>query len=263
MKLIKGCFYLAAVCLLLGATQSQPVRIFLAGDSTMATQQEYRTVTDSATGQKFEETMPMKGWGQMLPDFFNQKDVVILNKALNGRSSLSYRTEGHWDKMIAQVKKGDYVVIEFGHNDESQQKVGRYSTPEDYRKNLERYLDEVQAKGAVPILCTPIARRKFDKRDKFVDTHGVYTDAVREIARERKVLLVDMESASRKLIEEYGVEKSRELFFHIQPGINKIFPNGREDNTHFSEKGARIMAKLFVDGIKALNIRELAEHLKI
>jgi lysophospholipase L1-like esterase len=255
---------ICALCAILlasfNASQSKTVRIFMAGASTMATQPAYKTAVDSLTGKRIEEPFLMMGWGQLLPEFFT-KDVVVINKALSGRSTRSFRAEGHWDKLISQVGENDYVIIHFGHNDESPQKTGRYSSPEDYGKNLERFVDEVRDKGAVPILCTPIVRRKFDKEGKLVNTHGVYPDVVRQVAKEQNVLLVDMESASRKLVEEYGVEKSKELYLHIQPGVNKLYPEGKKDNTHFGEKGARIMAQLFVDGIKSLDIRDLTAHL--
>jgi lysophospholipase L1-like esterase len=152
------------------------------------------------------------------------------------------------------LKKGDYVFIQFGHNDESKDKGERYTPPEDYRKNLVRFIGDVNSKGGHPVLLTPVMRRRFDKDGKFYDTHGEYPDIVRAVAAEQKVPLIDMHRESEIVIVKYGVEGSKKLFLQLKPGENPNYPNGVEDNTHFSPLGAEEMAELVVDGIRKSKI---------
>lgn len=221
--------------------------IFLAGDSTMA--------------NKPAEAFPEFGWGQVLPEYFNSA-VKIDNHAMNGRSTRSFIYEGRWDSLINLVRKGDYVVVQFGHNDGSVEKVARYATPEEYRYNLNKFVREIREKGANPIICTPVQRRKFDSLGVFVDTHGEYPSIARQLAQMLDVPLIDMQQKSQELIVNAGVEGSKELFLHCKPGEYTRFPEGKEDNTHFSEYGARLMAGLFVEGLKEIN-SPLVQYLKL
>jgi DNA sulfur modification protein DndE len=228
------------------ALLNQKPTIYMIGDSTMA--------------NKPIEDNPERGWGQLLPLFFNDS-VCIENHAMNGRSSRSFIYEGRWDSVFAKLCAGDYVIIQFGHNDGSIEKTERYCTPVEYRYNIIKFIKETRSIGAIPVLCTSIQRRKFDENGNFVDTHGVYPDIVRELAKNFDVPLVDMQKKSEILIKEAGIEGSKKIFLHIPAGIYKTFPNGKEDNTHFSEYGAKLMAQMFVDGIKELNL-QLAVYLK-
>jgi DNA sulfur modification protein DndE len=240
VKSLKYLFISALVTFLLTAftwLSTKPV-IYLVGDSTMA--------------NKVPEDNPERGWGQLLPEFFT-KDIVIENHAVNGRSTRSFIYEGRWDSLVNKLKKGDFVVIQFGHNDESIQKLERYCTPAEYKYNLTRFIKDARNKGANPILCTSIQRRKFDENGKFQDTHGDYPGYVRELAVQFNVPLVDMQKKSEKVILEHGEEGSKKIFLHINPGVYKSFPEGKTDNTHFSEYGARIMAGLFCEGLKEMN----------
>lgn len=216
--------------------QKSPVTIYLAGDSTLAA--------------KVPEKRPETGWGEMLEQHFKDGKVVIDNRAQNGRSTKTFISENRWQAIIDSLKAGDYVFIQFGHNDESKDKGERYTPPEDYRKNLIRFVSEVRAKRANPILLTPVMRRRFDKDGKFFDTHGEYPEIVRAVAREYKVPLIDMHRASEAVIVRYGVENSRKLFLQLKPNENANYPNGIDDNTHFSPLGAEEMAKLAVAGIR-------------
>lgn len=248
MKSLRSLFFLAPIILVLTAFcwfSPKPV-IYLAGDSTMA--------------NKPVEDNPERGWGQLLPEFFSDK-AVIENHAMNGRSSRSFIYEGRWDSLISKVRKGDYVVIQFGHNDGSLQKAERYCTPVEYRYNLTRFISDVRKKGANPVLCTSVQRRKFDENGLFHDTHGEYPGYVREIAAQLNVPMVDMQKKSEKVILEHGMEGSEKIFLHIKPGVYKSLPQGREDNTHFSEYGARIMAGLFCEGLVEIN-HDLVKYLR-
>ena len=229
------------------AGQSQSVTVFLAGDSTMAA--------------KLPEKRPETGWGEMLGQHFKPGKVQIDNRAMNGRSMKTFISEGRWQSIVAALKKGDYVFIQFGHNDSSKDKGERYTPPDDYRKNLIRFIEEVESKKAHPVLLTPVMRRRFDKDGKFYDTHGEYPEIVRSVARERKVPLIDMHRQSETVIVRYGVEDSRKLFLQLKAGENANYPNGIDDNTHFSPLGAEEMAKVAVVGIRESRIG-LRKYLK-
>jgi len=183
---------LLALSLVLLSSKSRPTHVFMAGDSTMADKVFYKTITDSLTGEMSPEVFLERGWGQMLPDFFTD-DVIVRNIAKNGRSTRTFISEGWWEQIISNVQKGDFVIIQFGHNDSSVDKKDRYTTPDEYRANLSRMADEVKAKGGNAIICTPVARRKFDSNNQLVDTHGVYPDIAREVAKAKRIPLIDMQ----------------------------------------------------------------------
>jgi len=232
----------------------------MAGDSTMALKPLYKMVVDSVTGDSIAEEFPERGWGQLLPSFFNE-NVVIEDLAQNGRSSRTFIEQGWWSKIIQEIQPGDYVVIQFGHNDSAKDRPDRYTPPEAYLMNLSLFIDEAKAKGAIPIICTSVVRRRFDKNGVFQDSHGEYVDLARQVANEKDVILIDMYEKSKKVLVSMGKEKSASLFLHIPPGVNKIFPEGKTDNTHFKEEGAKIMASLFVEGLNENNIVELTTEL--
>lgn len=227
--------------------QDRPVTIFLAGDSTMAA--------------KVSEKRPETGWGEMLGQHFKNGKVRMDNRAANGRSTKTFVSEGKWQSILDDVKKGDYVFIQFGHNDSSKDKGERYTPPEDYRKNLSSFVADVRSKAAEPILLTPVMRRRFDKDGKFYDTHGEYPDIVRSVASALRVSLIDMHRSSEAVIVRYGVEDSRKLFLQLKPGENANYPNGIDDNTHFSPLGAEEMAKLVLEAIRESKIG-LTKYLK-
>jgi lysophospholipase L1-like esterase len=227
--------------------QKSPVVVYLAGDSTMA--------------EKKPEKRPETGWGEMFQKYFDAGKVRIENHAQNGRSTKTFISENRWQAIVDKLKKGDYVFIQFGHNDSSKDKGERYTPPEDYRKNLIRFVEEVRAKKAFPVLLTPVMRRRFDKDGKFYDSHGEYPDIVRAVAREYKVALIDMHRASEAVIVKYGAEDSRKLFLQLKAGENPNYPNGIDDNTHFNPQGAEEMAQLALAGIREQKIG-LRKYLK-
>ncbi|HEV2707298.1 MAG TPA: rhamnogalacturonan acetylesterase [Pyrinomonadaceae bacterium] len=216
--------------------QPEPLTVFLAGDSTMAA--------------KRPEKRPETGWGEFLQQHLDERRVRIDNHAQNGRSTRTFISENRWQAIIDKLKAGDYVFIQFGHNDASKEKVDRYTPPEDYRANLIRFVREVRAKRATPVLLTPVMRRRFDEKGVFYDAHGEYPDIVRRVAAEEKVALIDMHRKSEKLIVRYGVEESKKLFLQLAAGEHPNYPQGVNDNTHFSPRGAELMAALAVEGIR-------------
>ncbi|HQW84737.1 MAG TPA: glycosyl hydrolase family 28 protein [Ferruginibacter sp.] len=221
--------------------------IFLIGDSTMA--------------NKPLEENPERGWGQMFPDYMND-EVEIQNHAVNGRSTKSFINEHRWDSVMSQLKPGDFVMIQFGHNDSKVADTFRSAPAHTlYKNNLIRFVNDVRSKAATPILITPVMRRKFDAAGNFVDQHGDYPGVVKEVAASMNVMLIDLHKSSETLIVKEGVENSRRLFLNIPPGHFKNYKGKTEDNTHFSEYGASSIASLVCQSIKEQNL-PLAKYLK-
>jgi len=222
--------------------------LHLVGDSTMA---------DKTTTPPNLE----RGWGQLLPTLFKEP-ARIVNHAQNGRSSKSFRDEGRWANVIEQLKAGDYVLIEFGHNDEKVKDTKRYAAPQtDFKENLRRFIHEVRAKGGFPILATPVNRRSFNAQGQLNETHGEYPDAMRAVATEEKVPLIDLHQLTRPLLEKLGPEDSKSLFMWVKPGEYASLPNGRQDDTHFNEKGALEISRLVAEQLRAQKL-PLADWLK-
>lgn len=238
---------LALPLLLAAVAPVRPITIFLAGDSTMA--------------PKAPDKRPETGWGEMLGQYFQPDDVRIANRAMNGRSSKSFIAEGRWTAIADSLSAGDYVFIQFGHNDESKDKGDRYSTPEEFTANLTRMIGDARAKGAIPVLFTPVERRRFDLSGRLQDTHGLYPGYTRAVARAQRVPLIDMQNASATILRSYGADSSAKLFLHLEKGEHPNYPDGVRDNTHFRPLGAELLAREVVDGIQSLKLG-LADHLR-
>ena len=227
-------------------SQKEPgIKIFLAGDSTMSV--------------KETSAFPETGWGMPFTAFWDSS-VTIFNLAKNGRSTKTFINEGLWKSIHDKIGPGDYVFIQFGHNDESIEKLGRYTSPDSFTMNLTRFIKDTRDKKATPILITPVARRKFDASGKIMETHEQYSKLTREVAASQKVILIDLDMKSQSLYQEFGVEKSKLLFNYLKPGEHPNYPDGREDNTHFNELGARLIAEIILSEIR-LRIPELANHI--
>ncbi len=262
MKLFRILIPIALAALLMSATQ-RPIHIFLAGDSTMANKTVHRSVmVDSATGERANVRFPERGWGMMLQDFFKEGSVVVENHARNGRATRDFMNEGRWQVILERLQPGDFVVIQFGHNDQPKTKGNRYSSPEDYRINLEMMAKHVLEKGATPILTTSVARRSFNDDGTLKNSHGVYPSIVLEVAKELGVPAIDMNKYSTRALEAAGPEKSIGYFMHFPAGIDPNFPKGITDNTHFRSEGAIKMAELFVGGLREADIQPLVERLR-
>ena len=227
------------------AAQKKPIKVYLIGDSTMS-------VKDI---NKYPET----GWGMPFAHFFDES-VTVENHAKNGRSTKTFLSENRWQPVVDQLKEGDWVFIQFGHNDESKEKKERYTTPEEYKANLLRYVTETRNKKANPILLTPVSRRRFDEQGRVEETHAVYSELVRSVAKAHNVPLIDMDKKSQELLQSFGPEQSRLLFLQLAPGEHPNYPEGVEDNTHFNELGARKVAQLVLAELKAQDL-ELAKRI--
>lgn len=198
---------------------------------------------------KKTEAYPETGWGMPFKYFFDST-VVVDNRAQNGRSTKTFISEGRWQAVMDGLNEGDYVFIQFGHNDEVPTKVNSYVTEDVFKSNLQKFIKEVRSKNGVPVLLTPVARRKFDSAGTVEETHEKYAAVVRTVAKEEKVLFIDLDEKSKALLQQFGVENSKLLFNQLQPGEHPNYPEGKEDNTHFNELGARKMAELVLTEIK-------------
>ena len=214
--------------------QKKKIKIFIAGDSTAAI--------------KETKAFPETGWGMPFVYFWDST-VTIVNKAKNGRSTSSFRNEGLWKQIMDGANQGDYILIQFGHNDEVPTKK-TYTTEEEFRNNLTRYVKESRDKKAIPVLLTPVARRKFDSLGKVEGTHDVYAAIVRSVAAAENVPLIEMDKKGQHLYQQMGVENSRLLFLQLKPGEHPNYPDGKEDNTHFNEMGARLIAQIVLSELK-------------
>lgn len=219
------------------------IKVYLIGDSTMSI--------------KSPSTYPETGWGMPFAGFFDQ-DVVVDNRAQNGRSTKSFINENRWASVLDSLKAGDYVFIQFGHNDEVETKK-TYTKPEEFKANLVRYIQETKAKKAIPILLTPVSRRKFDTDGNALETHP-YTPLVREVAAAEKVAFIDLDAKSIALYQKLGPAQSAMLFNHLEPGVHPNYPEGKTDDTHFNELGAREIAQLVLQELRQLNLG-LSEHI--
>ena len=247
MKFV-GVIILVLLSSILVLAQKTPITVYLAGDSTMA--------------EKTSDKRPETGWGEYLQSRFDESKVKIENHAQNGRSTKSFISEGRWQKIVDALKKGDFVFIEFGHNDEKLDKPGVGAAANgEYRENLIRFVRDVRAKKGFPILLTPVMRRRFDDNGKFFDTHGEYPDAVRKVAAEQKVPLIDLHRKSEELLIKLGAEDSKKLFLILKAGEHPNYPKGVDDNTHFSAVGAEEMARLAVEEIRVQR-HKLRKYLK-
>jgi len=211
------------------------VTIWMCGDSTMSI--------------KEKKAYPETGWGMPFVYFWDST-TVIENLAKNGRGTSSFRNEGLWQTVLDKASEADYVFIQFGHNDEVPTKK-TYTTEVEFKNNLKQYVIEAKGRKAIPILLTPMARRKFDVNGKIEGTHDVYSQIVRDVAKEEKVILFDMDKITQQLYQQFGVENSKLLFMHLRPGEHPNYPDGKEDNTHFNELGARLIAQLVLREIKS------------
>lgn len=235
------------LCLLplLIATAAQAETIYMAGDSTMAI--------------KHVKDYPETGWGEPFQYFFDD-DIEVDNRAKNGRSTRTFIEEGRWDSIEKSLQKGDYVIIQFGHNDEVESKVDRYTPPDQYQANLGRFIRETRAKGATPLLMTPVTRRYFSGPNKIEHTHP-YADLAREVAASEEVDFIDMEKVTREYFQEMGDETSALRFMHIPPNTHPNYPVGVRDDTHFNHLGGREVAQLVLEQLKEMK-HPLAQRLR-
>ncbi|MRX38530.1 rhamnogalacturonan acetylesterase [Flavobacterium sp. LC2016-23] len=230
-------YFLSILFLISLSCRAQKTTLYCIGDSTMA-------------NKKDADKNPEHGWAQVLQPFFNE-NIIVENKAVNGRSTKSFINEKRWDSICKKLRIGDYVFIEFGHNDEKIADSARYTNPHtSYRYNLIRFVKESREKGAIPILLTSIARRNFNEQGVLVPTHGDYPLQTRLVAQEYKVPFIDLEYYTELLEQSYGPEKSKLLHLHFKAGEVPYYKEDKNDDTHLSLKGAREIAKIVISQIR-------------
>jgi lysophospholipase L1-like esterase len=213
---------IAAVPLPFAAGGGKPERtLYIAGDSTAA--------------QKYADAAPESGWGMALP-FFLRKDLPVANHAVNGRSSKSFVDEGRLEVILGEIRPGDFLLVQFGHNDEKKEDPARYTEPwSTYQEYLRMYVDGARARGARPVLATSVERRRFDAAGTAVTSHGEYPAAMRALAAEEGVALLDVQALSLALWQRLGVEATKTYF---------NWTATEQDNTHFNPPGAIEVARI-------------------
>ncbi len=250
-----------AVLLLLTASAPRKVTtIFIIGDSTAAKK-------DLSKGS------PERGWGMALQCYFDETFIRVDNHAVNGRSSKSFIDEGRWQKVLDKIQPGDYVIIQFGHNDEKPQPARHTDPGSTFDYNYAKFVRETREHGGIPIVMNCVARRNFAKTvakndddealrnttfkdapqiqesDSLVDTHGLYAVAPRDVALRMHAFFVDANMITSDLEQRLGVEGSKKLHMWYKPGEYQALPNGRQDNTHYNIFGAHQVAKLLADAM--------------
>lgn len=243
----KYLLFLLATLIAFAPAQKKKIKVWMIGDSTMCPYEPARS--------------PLTGWGMPFGGFFDST-VAIKNMAKGGRSTRTFISENRWQPIADSLQEGDYVLIQFGHNDEAKEEKykDRYTSPEDYRINLNKFIAETRAKNANPILITPVSRRYFDRDGKIKETHQIYSDIVRDVAKQQNVPVIDLDEMSRALFQKYGAEDSRLFFNQIEPNVNPHYPEGIKDDTHFNEMGARRLAEMVLGEIKKQQL-ELADRI--
>ena len=259
MKRLKFFIAASALLLLMSAMPDKTTTIFIIGDSTAANK--------NISGGKQE-----RGWGMVLQSYFDD-NIVVDNRALNGRSSLSFINEGHWDKVLQSMKPGDYVIIQFGHNDEKPQ-ADRHTDPgSTFDYNLAKFVRETREHGGIPVLMNSVVRRNFfvevpenddDEKlrtqtfkdgvkmvegDTLIDTHGLYRVAPRDVARRMNGHFVDANQITHDLEQGLGTEASKKLHMWFLPDTEPSEPKGKQDNTHYSVYGSHVVARLLADAL--------------
>jgi lysophospholipase L1-like esterase len=212
-------------------------------------------IASDSTAQSYDEARyPQTGWGQMFACALG-KGVGLQNRAVGGRSTKTFLSEGRWERLRGDLRKGDVVLIQFAHND-AYVKSDRYAPAETvYRVNLERFVAEARAAGATPVLITPIAQRMFEADGRTKAGFAAYSAVVRDVAKRARVKVIDLESLSRAWIDRAGPERAKAFYLHLKPEDGfKAFPNGITDDTHLSELGARGAAALVAADYRRLRL---------
>jgi len=259
MKIGKLLIITICTLFLLTAANRKTTTIFMIGDSTMA-------------NKDISHDRKERGWGMALQCYFDD-NIRIDNHAVNGRSSRSFINEGRWDTVISRMKPGDYVIIQFGHNDEKP-KADRHTDPgSTFDYNLAKFVRETREHGGIPVLMNAVVRRNFAKvlpkndddeklrnttfkdaneqveGDSLVDTHGLYAVAPRDVAKRMNVHFVDANRITHELEQGLGREASKKLHMWFLPNEEPSVPKGRQDNTHYNIYGAHTVARLLADAL--------------
>ena len=238
MKIKMQKLFAILICLAVGPLMASST-IWLIGDSTVATYPEARK--------------PLAGWGQVLNEYCNP-DVVVKNHAVSGTTTRSFVTRKYWEKVLPELEEGDFLFIQFGHNDHYREKGEHIVSTEDYKKNLIQYVEEAKGKGAIPILVTPMCRRIFGENGKIKKEFDDYPDTMKAAAKETSTPLIDLEEISFQEFGKLTQEQTKDYFLYLVPDKYEAFPKGKTDGVHFQKNGARHLASWVVEDAKKQNL---------
>ncbi|GAA1465824.1 rhamnogalacturonan acetylesterase [Microbacterium thalassium] len=210
----------------------------------------YHLAGDSTVAPPTEAELPMTGWGSYLEPWV---DEPVRNLAFGGATTESFIRSGCWDELMAGVRAGDTVIIQFGHNDQKEPDL--LASRGGYTERLRTFVEQVAGLGARAVLCTSCERRWFEG-GRITPTHGDYPNAVRDLAHDLDVPLIDLTVFTTWLYEDLGPEASRELLSHFAPGEHPVWPDGLADDTHFHERGARRIAAFVARSLRAIERRD-------
>lgn len=217
------------------AVQTSAPRLHLVGDSTMA--------------DKPNLAYPERGWGMLLREFMHPS-LTIVNHAANGRSTLRFLNEGRWQLLLSELRRGDYVLLQFGHNDQKKDDPARYAPAFGlYQQLLTRFIEELRSKGAIALLATPICRRSFNADGVLETNLQEYAEAMRQVADATHTPLIDLQTLSCNDLQRFGPVQSQAYYIQVPAGLYAQFPQGKIDNTHLSTQGATWIAQHFVRDI--------------
>lgn len=247
MKRFRFLFVTFALLLFASAIPEKTTTIFIIGDST-------------AANKDLSKGSPERGWGMALQCYFDEAFIRVDNHAVNGRSSKSFIDEGRWDRLLSLIRPGDYVIIQFGHNDEKPQPDRHTDPGSTFDDNLARFVSEAREKGGIPVMMNSVVRRNFNA-DTLVDTHGLYIVAPRDVASRMHCHFVDANRITHDLEQSMGVEGSKRLHMWYKPGEHPALPQGRQDNTHYNAFGAHQVASHLADAL-AIEIPMLKKYRK-
>jgi lysophospholipase L1-like esterase len=252
MKTILRDSLIASMAIFFAAAVLPPkkkIKVWLIGDSTMCTYDASRA--------------PLTGWGMPFVHFFDSS-VSIDNRARGGRSTRTFISENRWQPIADSISEGDYVFMQFGHNDEAKEEKykDRYTPVAHYKTNLIKFITETRAKNSFPVLVTPVTRMRFDKQGNIEETHKEYSAAVWEVGTAYNTPVIDLDAKSRELLQKFGPQNAKLLFMQLDSLEHPHYPAGQKDNTHFNEYGARLIAELVLQEIRYLKL-ELAERVVV
>jgi fibronectin type 3 domain-containing protein/lysophospholipase L1-like esterase len=210
-------------------------------------------VTGDSTVQSYTaDFVPQAGWGQML-DRYLSDDVTVTNKAIGGRSSKNFISQGRLDEVLLDIRPGDYLFTQFGHNDNSYGVDDRFAAPADYREYLRTFVEGARQRGATPVVVTPVSRRDYAADGTVNVSFPAYVDAARSLAAETGTHLVDLSASSRAYLQEIGPEQAKSVFLWVPAGVYPNRPHGTQDDTHFQEYGAIQLARLVATDVQGLD----------
>lgn len=234
------------VMVLLSFTPPKQIHVWMIGDSTMA-------------GKKADRA-PESGWGEAMQSYL-KSNVIVHNHAASGRSTLSFINEKRWQAVVDSIHPGDYLIVQFGHNDEKPKATIHTEPFGSFQDNIRMFIEKSREKGASPIVCSSIVRRHFDGKGNLLQTHGDYIAAARDIAEKTSTPYVDMEALTRELVLKLGPEGSKSLFTFCEPGECPLRMAGVQDSTHLNFYGSAKIAYLFVKDAKLQQL-EIATFMK-